>query len=504
MPVTNKGCLIKCRLKIICVIMMISIMGLQGIAQGAAASPIAKMKGAMIKGIPHVRQKPDFCGEACVEMWLKKCGEKINQDDVFNASSLDPVHGRGCYAAELYKALDVLGFKPGTRAKAWQKISRKNEQKEINKFVREMADDLDEGIPSIVCMRYSDQPNTTEHFRLIVGYNPKTDSIIYHEPALDKGEYKSMKVSYFKDTWPLRYGSATSVIIRFRLNYNKKQNALLLVRKMPRGKKNPSTFSNADYAQHIRKLKADPVAKDLKYMIEKPFVIVGNQSPRTIRSHAIKTVRWATTLFRKKYFKNAPSKILTIWLFGDAKTYKAGAKKITGNDAGTPYGFFSSSTDSLVMNIATGGGTLVHEMFHAFIPNNFSECPAWFNEGAASLYEQCGEREKGIVGFTNWRLAGLKTAIKNGRTRTFKSLTGTSTNEFYGVGSGVHYAQSRYLCYYLQEKGVLAKYYHAFIKNQKTDPTGYKTLVATLGNPDMDKFYKDWKKWCLKLTYRGR
>ena len=26
----------------------------------------------LIKEVPHVKQKPDFCGEACAEMFLKK------------------------------------------------------------------------------------------------------------------------------------------------------------------------------------------------------------------------------------------------------------------------------------------------------------------------------------------------------------------------------------------------------------------------------------------------
>ena len=40
------------------------------------------------------------------------------------------------------------------------------------------------------------------------------------------------------------------------------------------------------------------------------------------------------------------------------------------------------------MNIATGGGTLVHEIVHPFMAANFEQCPSWFNEGLGSLYEQ--------------------------------------------------------------------------------------------------------------------
>ena len=59
----------------------------------------------LIKDVPHVRQKPDFCGEACAEMFFRKLGRAITQDQVFEASGLDPVLGRGCYTAELKAAL---------------------------------------------------------------------------------------------------------------------------------------------------------------------------------------------------------------------------------------------------------------------------------------------------------------------------------------------------------------------------------------------------------------
>ena len=44
-----------------------------------------------------------------------------------------------------------------------------------------------------------------------------------------------------------------------------------------------------------------------------------------------------------------------------------------------------------------------------------------------TLYEQSGERDGHIIGYTNWRLAGLQKAIKEGRVPTFKTLTATTT-----------------------------------------------------------------------------
>ena len=153
------------------------------------------------------------------------------------------------------------------------------------------------------------------------------------------------------------------------------------------------------------------------------------------------------------------------------------------------------------MNIGTGGGTLVHEIVHPFMAANFPNCPSWFNEGLASLYEQSAERKGRIVGLTNWRLAGLQQSIRAGQLPSFKTLTHTSSSEFYGEGSGSHYAQARYLMYYLQERGLLRKYYRSFVTQQASDPTGYQTLQQTLGRTDMVAFQREWEAWVLALSF---
>ncbi len=145
------------------------------------------------------------------------------------------------------------------------------------------------------------------------------------------------------------------------------------------------------------------------------------------------------------------------------------------------------------MNIATGGGTLVHEIVHPFMEANFPACPPWLHEGLGSLYEQCGEVDGHIHGYTNWRLPGLQVAIKAGRLPSFQSLTALDTNGFYNEDKGTNYAQSRYLCYYLQEQGLLIKYYQEFHGHQKEDATGYKSLQKILGERDMDAFKQKWE-----------
>ncbi len=213
------------------------------------------------------------------------------------------------------------------------------------------------------------------------------------------------------------------------------------------------------------------------------------------------TVQWAVDHLKKDYFTADPADILDIWLFRDGNSYEEHAEKLFGSKPTTPYGYYSHQDKALVMNISTGGGTLVHEIVHPFIASNFPECPSWFNEGLASLYEQAAERDGHIVGLTNWRLKGLQQAIGKGTVPPFKTLSSTSTNEFYRQDPGTNYSQARYLCYYLQEQGLLVKYYHAFRKNVEKDPGGYDTLKQVLGADDMAAFQKGWEKYVLELSF---
>ena len=116
------------------------------------------------------------------------------------------------------------------------------------------------------------------------------------------------------------------------------------------------------------------------------------------------------------------------------------------------------------MNIGTGGGTLVHELVHPFIAASFPSAPAWFNEGLASLYEAVREKHGQFWGLPNWRLVGFKRAIRAGKLPAFETMTGDSDAVFYTSNTG--YAQARYLRFYLQEKGLLHRYYDQFSRGR--------------------------------------
>jgi len=266
-----------------------------------------------------------------------------------------------------------------------------------------------------------------------------------------------------------------------------------------------SSFSAADFEQHIASLRERLGAKGLEGLsirVEEPFVVIGNGGDEKLASDS-RTVRWASDLLERDLFDKRPTKILDIYLFGDADSYEQGVKTLTGESPTTPYGFYSQAHEGLFMNIATGGGTLVHEIVHPFVEADFPNAPAWLNEGLGSLYEQSAERDGHIVGLTNWRLAGLQEALKRG-VRSFEELTHLGADEFYDDDSGTNYAQSRYLFYYMQEKGLLRDFYHAFRAARDKDPSGYATLVATLGEKDMGAFQEGWGQFVAKLRFPER
>lgn len=262
-----------------------------------------------------------------------------------------------------------------------------------------------------------------------------------------------------------------------------------------------SRFTDADYEAHVARLHRDFDLEGFHVVVQPPFVVVGDEPAPIVRSRAERTVKWTVDRLKQDYFGQDPNHILTVWLFKDSQSYRGHASSFFGDSPSTPYGYYSSAHRALVMNIATGGGTLVHEIVHPFMEANFPACPAWFNEGMGSLYEQCGDHQGRIWGYTNWRLAGLQRAIREGSLPSFQQLLSTTDHQFYQQDPGTNYAQARYLLYYLQDRGLLVRFYHLFRANHAKDPTGIETLRAVIGTRDLGAFQNQWEAYVLKLRF---
>ncbi len=276
----------------------------------------ADWQSVRIDGVPHVRQKPDFCGEACAEMYLRKLRVPLDQDAVFDLSGLDPVLGRGCYTRDLIRALRTIGFDTGS---VWSEIPVRDATSKLNEAFAALHADLVAGVPSIVCMRYDDRPDPTEHFRLVLGYDAGTDDVLFHDPAIADGAYRRMARSQFLKLWPLKYAAEKWKLARLRLDGTETL-----------GRTAKGRPHNAAFAQHILKLRAKLPNDNFVIVLQRPFVVIGNEDRETVKRHAEDTVKWAVERLKQDYFRRDPSQIIDIWLFQDAPSYEENAEKLLG------------------------------------------------------------------------------------------------------------------------------------------------------------------------------
>jgi hypothetical protein len=461
-------------------------LGIALLVLSGATRPAEQPARVVIEGVPHIRQEPDFCGEACVAMVLRKLGYAVDQRAVFDRTGLDPRLGRGAYTAELKRAIEAFGFRPGP---VWFKIPA-GDAAALARARDAMYADVARGVPSIVCMHYDGSPRAPEHFRLVLGFDRATGEIIYHEPGQTDGAYKRMPEARFLALWPLKYERGSWTLIRFALEPGHMD--------VGRAGDPLATVTPAALAQHVMKLKAKAEIPDgYATRIVGPFLIIGDEAPARVEHYA-KTVGWTVDHLKRDFHMREPANVIDVWLLGDADSYVDNVLRLLGLRPSTPYGFFMPSHQALFMNIATGGGTLVHELVHPFIGASFPAVPAWFNEGLASLYEAVREEHGQMWGLPNWRLEGLQRAIRAGRLPSFAAMTRDTREHFYV--STTSYAQARYLCLYLQDQGLLHRYYDQFLAGAAGDPTGYETLVRVLGNPDMSDFERRWQAWVLALV----
>lgn len=256
-----------------------------------------------------------------------------------------------------------------------------------------------------------------------------------------------------------------------------------------------ATPTRDELTAHADALKQRLAGQGYTVVVEAPFVVVGDESAKKVRSR-VSFVRWVVRLLEQDYFARRPDKIIEIWLFRNERTYRRGAKKFFEDEPNTPYGYYSSADNALVMNIGPGAGTLSHELVHPYIEANFPDAPSWFNEGLASLYEQPRERDGHMWGTTNWRLPGLQKMIRDKALPSLETLLSSTSAGFYDARYDA-YAYARFLCQYLQDHGKLRDFYKKFSADTK-DLTGKKALEAVLGT-DLAAFEPAFKKWALSL-----
>ncbi|MBI3268409.1 MAG: hypothetical protein HYZ53_05255 [Planctomycetes bacterium] len=230
-----------------------------------------------------------------------------------------------------------------------------------------------------------------------------------------------------------------------------------------------------------------------------PYVIASN-APSPLWEQALGTIEGCSAAFYKDFFARRPDYPIRIYLFRDPASYARFTREATGSPPTTPYGYYLPARETLVMNISTGTGTLVHELAHALMRPDFPRVPSWFNEGFASLFEQCQVVGGSLHGLVNWRFPSVRDALDTPAWLGLSDLAELSDEAFYADTKGLHYAEARYFCMFLQERKLLARFYKAFRDAHAKDATGKETIEAVCGKP-IDAVEAEWVAWLKTLRY---
>ncbi len=232
-----------------------------------------------------------------------------------------------------------------------------------------------------------------------------------------------------------------------------------------------------------------------QHIVRSPFVIAGDLPTNELERWYERTIHPASVALWENYFQKRPDEPIVVLLFNSAESYNHFASSLFNDEGVSIFGYYKPRQRTLVMNISTGGGTLLHELTHALADFDFPTIPDWFNEGLASLHEQARltDDPPRIEGLLNWRLPVLCDAIEHERLGSLETLI--ARDDFRGTDEGVNYAQARYFCFYMQQQGVLRDFYREFRESYADDPTGAQAVRKAFDGQSWQQLEDAFRSW---------
>jgi hypothetical protein len=245
------------------------------------------------------------------------------------------------------------------------------------------------------------------------------------------------------------------------------------------------------------------IGSNCQIIVRPPYILAGDfDIDQLERYHRLLVVPIANAL-STDYFDTAPVEPITILFFSGDQPFREHARQLDQRSAMHEYGYYHRADRRIVINAATGNGTLAHELTHALARVDFPHIPPWFDEGLAALHEQCEFADDGLRlnGMSNWRLNVLRDAIQHSRLDSIQSLV--SMSSIPPERADIDYAHARYFCLYLQSRRLLSPFYRKFRLAADTDPTGIDTLRELLQAESLATTDKEFRRWVLGLGTRG-
>ena len=238
-------------------------------------------------------------------------------------------------------------------------------------------------------------------------------------------------------------------------------------------------------------------------VVREPFVIAGDFSEDQLERYHRDTIAPTARALSVQFFDAPPAWPITVILCSSDESYRE-CNQCLGERARSEYaGIYSRSEHRVIVNIATGEGTLAHELTHALAHADFPTLPEWLDEGLASLYEECEFSADGqrLIGLENWRGPVLQDVMRRGEVPTVAELAG---EKFAKRDASVDYAHARYFCLFLQQRNLLEAFYRKSRSHTKSDRDAMQSLSELMGTTDLRTVDRQFQAWLGTLKSAGR
>ncbi|MFH1422892.1 MAG: hypothetical protein ABIH42_09315 [Planctomycetota bacterium] len=199
------------------------------------------------------------------------------------------------------------------------------------------------------------------------------------------------------------------------------------------------------------------------------------------------------------FFKNKPNYYIIVILPKDTESYnKLGLDKLN------PVGLYDVTNRRLMVDLQSGGiGAITHEFAHAL---HFADMgalnqrhPLWIVEGFGTFCEECWAKDNHLVGnLKSWRLKKYKETIGTENYISLEFIMKAPKEEFKTRKTPYMCAAARYVFCYLQEKGLLVRFYKEYITDFSKDSTGITTIERLTGKT-LNEFEKEWLEFVKAL-----
>src|SRR5690348_6515000 len=125
--------------------------------------------------------------------------------------------------------------------------------------------------------------------------------------------------------------------------------ALLLGCEFASAFRTSAEVTNTAFARHLEEL-AKQVPAGFTVIVQRPFVVLGDEPPDVVHRRATQTVKWAVEKLKQDFFQRDPQEIINIWLFKDAASYTNNAKLLFDDTPSSRFGYYSAGNHALIMN----------------------------------------------------------------------------------------------------------------------------------------------------------